>query len=72
MPDCPDVRPRAAALGSSVAAAFGRGAGRVGGRMWLKLLLAYLLILGSMLWFMYRFGNAQHPSVLPSSESSPR
>ena len=40
--------------------------------MWLKLLLAYLLILGSMLWFMYRLGNAVHPSALPSSESSPR
>jgi hypothetical protein len=36
--------------------------------MWWKLLLTYLLILGSMLWFMYRLGNSLHPSDSPSPE----
>ena len=39
--------------------------------MWWKLLLAYLLTLGSMLWFMYRLGNSLHAPDSPSSESSP-
>jgi hypothetical protein len=44
----------------------------MGGGMWWKLLLAYLIALGGLLWFVYRLGNSLNPAdPSPSEPSSP-
>jgi len=39
--------------------------------MWWKVLLAYLVALAGLLWFVYRFGNSLGNPRAPSSGSSP-
>ena len=41
-----------------------------GGCMWWKVLLAYLMALGGLLWFVYRFGNSVGRSNAPTPGSS--
>jgi len=43
---------------------------RAGGCMWWKVLLAYLMALAGLLWFVYRFGKSLGRSNAPSSGSS--
>jgi hypothetical protein len=38
--------------------------------MWWKVLLAYLVALAGLLWFVYRFGKSFGSSKAPSSGSS--
>ena len=43
---------------------------RAGGSMWWKVLLAYLMALAGLLWFVYRFGKSLGRSNAPTSGSS--
>ena len=47
-----------------------RALGTRGGCMWWKGLLAYLMALGGLLWFVYRFGNSVGRSNAPTPGSS--
>jgi len=47
-----------------------RALGTRGGCMWWKVLLAYLMALGGLLWFVYRFGNSVGRSNAPTPGSS--
>jgi hypothetical protein len=43
---------------------------RAGGGMWWKVLLAYLMALAGLLWFVYRFGKSLGRSNAPTSGPS--
>ena len=43
---------------------------RAGDCMWWKVLLAYLMALAGLLWFVYRFGKSLGRSNAPTSGSS--